>query len=53
MAVMRGPFLAWRRRESAQNDTLAFDVYRTKRCVYLNSTFLFGIPNAFAATKEI
>ena len=52
MAVMRGPFLAGRRRESAQRDTLTFDIYRTNRRVYLRGTFLFGISNARPEPKE-
>lgn len=51
--VIRRPFLAGRRRESARRDTPAFDIYRTNRRVYLRTTFLFGIPNARPATKEI
>jgi transcriptional regulator with XRE-family HTH domain len=40
-------------RESAQRDTLVFDIYRTKRHVYLRDKILFGISNRPPATKEI
>jgi len=38
--------------ESAQSDTITFDIYRTIRQVYLRGTILFGIPNKLPATKE-
>jgi transcriptional regulator with XRE-family HTH domain len=39
-------------RESAQSDTMLFDIYRTNRQVYLRGTFLFDIPNKLPTTKE-
>ncbi len=39
-------------RESAQSDTIMFDIYRTNHQVYLRGTILFGIPNKLPTTKE-
>ena len=39
-------------KESAQSDTMMFDIYRTTRQVYLRGTILFGIPNKLPTTKE-
>ncbi|WP_223162438.1 helix-turn-helix domain-containing protein [Ruegeria intermedia] len=39
-------------KESAQSDTMMFDIHRTNRQVYLRETILFGIPNKLPTTKE-